>query len=466
MGWMTPLRSRNFIPNTISRCCRAAPGPSAVVLDYLETLPQVDMKHVGMFGYSRDGKMATIASAMDERIAAVIAGSTGVGGVLPWRLSGERNSGEGIETTTRQFPDVVCAATAFFLRTRRSAADRWQSAGGDDRAALGADRIRVKRRGVQLMGQRAGLPFRAAKPTSCWASRSGSGILRVPGFHGANDQEACLDWLDIQFGRSTRTWTNNLLFPWDFDKWRANSKETRGFEPLSARKRSRRRSALTSTAAWEKKAAEIRKSVQWMLGDEPPMMPPGAGRGWARRPGPERGARGAGGAANPGQVTPDLVNWVIQRGGNQFGWLEPQKSQTRSRSVNFRLQRAGRSLLSGRHSGKRETARGDLAAWLQLSARLHVGLSQRSASDSGAGSGRLCGAGFRSERLRQPHERSRALLRSLSALVADGPHGGRCARRHRRSGEGAAWSIRRRSICSAIPSAERSASTRPRWIRA
>jgi len=43
-------------------------------------------------------------------------------------------------------------------------------------------------------------------------------------------------------------------------------------------------------------------------------------------------ARGGG---NPGQTTPDLVNWVIQRGGNSFGWLEPQKSQTSSRSLNF-----------------------------------------------------------------------------------------------------------------------------------
>ena len=34
-------------------------------------------------------------------------------------------------------------------------------------------------------------------------------------------------------------------------------------------------------------------------------------------------------------MTPDLVNWVIQRGGNQFGWLEPQKSQTTSRSLSF-----------------------------------------------------------------------------------------------------------------------------------
>ncbi len=60
---------------------------AGLVLDYLETLPQVDKKHIAIFGYSRDGKMVTIAGAMDERIAAVIAGSTGVGGVLPWRAS-------------------------------------------------------------------------------------------------------------------------------------------------------------------------------------------------------------------------------------------------------------------------------------------------------------------------------------------------------------------------------------------
>ena len=42
------------------------------------------------------------------------------------------------------------------------------------------------------------------------------GLLRVPGFHGANDQEACLDWLDIQFGRSTRTWTQQFAVPVEF----------------------------------------------------------------------------------------------------------------------------------------------------------------------------------------------------------------------------------------------------------
>ena len=77
---------------------------ASLVVDYLETLPQVDTKRIAINGYSRDGKMATIAAAMDERIAALIAASTGVGGVLPCRSAGERGFGEGIESTTRSFP--------------------------------------------------------------------------------------------------------------------------------------------------------------------------------------------------------------------------------------------------------------------------------------------------------------------------------------------------------------------------
>jgi pimeloyl-ACP methyl ester carboxylesterase len=99
--------------------------------------------------------------------------------------------------------------------------------------------------------------------------------------------------------------------------------------------------AVHAPADWEKKAAGIRKSVEWMLGDEPAMMPAGAGRGFGGRggrgsPGPAgRGAAPAAARGNPGQTTPDLVAWVIQRGGNSFGWLEPQKSKTASRPVTF-----------------------------------------------------------------------------------------------------------------------------------
>ena len=311
---------------------------AGMVLDYLETLPQVDMKHVGMFGYSRDGKMATIATAIDERIAALIAGSTGVGGILPWRLSGERNAGEGIETTTRQFPTWFVPRLRFFSgREDRLPVD------GNLLVAMIAPRAVLMEYGlndeVSNSWGSEQTYHSALKAYKLLGQPDRLGLLRVPGFHGANDQEACLDWLDIQFGRSTRTWTNNLLFPWSFDTWREKSKET---VDLNRYPRHSSNDILTGSIAsvsdWEKRAAGIRSSVEWALGDEPPRMPPGAGRGaLGGRGAPGRGGlvAGRGATGNPGQVTPDLVNWVIQRGGNQFGWLEPQKSQTTSRSISF-----------------------------------------------------------------------------------------------------------------------------------
>jgi hypothetical protein len=98
------------------------------------------------------------------------------------------------------------------------------------------------------------------------------GTLRVPGFHGANDQEACLDWLDIQFGRSPAEWSNNLIFQWDWDKWRANSKEAVDLNRYPRRAANDILSTpahpITTTADWESKADEIRKSVAWALGDD------------------------------------------------------------------------------------------------------------------------------------------------------------------------------------------------------
>ena len=102
-----------------------------------------------------------------------------------------------------------------------------------------------------------------------------------------------------------------------------------------------------------RRPTDIRKSVEWMLGDEPAMMPPAAGRGG--RGGRAHGsgaatAPGARGVGNPGQTLPDLVAWVIQRGGNSFGWLEPQKSQTVSRSVSFGYNVRGDLYLSRRNT--------------------------------------------------------------------------------------------------------------------
>jgi hypothetical protein len=65
-------------------------------LDYLETDPTVDAKHVGIEGVSRYGKAALITMAFEPRFAMVLVGSSGEGGAKPHR----RNFGEAVENLT------------------------------------------------------------------------------------------------------------------------------------------------------------------------------------------------------------------------------------------------------------------------------------------------------------------------------------------------------------------------------
>ena len=65
-------------------------------LDYLETDPAVDAKHVGVEGVSRYGKAALVTMAFDQRFAMVLVGSSGKGGATPLR----RSYGEAVENLT------------------------------------------------------------------------------------------------------------------------------------------------------------------------------------------------------------------------------------------------------------------------------------------------------------------------------------------------------------------------------
>jgi len=328
---------------------------AGMVVDYLATLPEVDMRHIALFGYSRDGKMAAYGAALDDRISAVIPASTGVGGVVPWRQAGERNSGESIETTTRSFPTWFIPRLRFFSgREDRLPID------GNLLIAWIAPRAVLIEYGLNdevsnTWGDEQAY-YSALKVYKLLGHPERLGLLRVPGFHGSNDQEACIDWLDIQFGRSTRVWDNHFLFPWSLDKWRANSNETLDLTKYPRQAANAILSGVSSISDWAAKADGIRKSITWMLGDEPAMMPPAAGRGGfplggrggsglalggrggsgtGRGAAPAVAGRGAVTNSNPGQLVPDLVQWVIQRGGTSFGWLQPQASQTASKSITF-----------------------------------------------------------------------------------------------------------------------------------
>lgn len=309
---------------------------ASVVLDYLETVPQVEAKQIALYGYSRDGKMATMAAAFDERIAALIAGSTGVGGLLPWRLSGEREGGESIETTTRMFPTWLAPQVRFF-------------AGREDRLPVDANLFLalIAPRPVLIEwgyndevanGWALEQAVLSVDKLHHWLGQPNNvGLLSLPGFHGGNDPEACIDWLDIQFNRSSRTWTNEFVFPWSFEDWRERTGERFDLAQFPERSASTR---VSSLAEWEPRAAALRRSVQWMLGEAPPSLPtsgrrapPPGGRVRPLPPGPTVIAQGRTG--NPGQLVPDVPAWVISRGGQEFGWLEPEKNHVESRRIRF-----------------------------------------------------------------------------------------------------------------------------------
>jgi dienelactone hydrolase len=314
---------------------------ASLVVDYLETLPQSDMKHVAIFGYSRDGKMAAIAGAFDPRITAVIAGSTGVGGVLPFRASGETGFGEGIETTTRAFPTWFAMQLRFFSgREDRLPVD------GNLIAALIAPRSLLMEWGhndqVSSTWGNEQTYYTALKVYKLLGAPNAVSTFRLPGFHGANDEEADLDWLDQQFGRSNQKWTNSLIFPWDWEAWRklsGDSVDLTKYPRQSADNilKSSAGTTISTVADWQAKVADLRKSVEWMMGTQPAKLapadqaPPFAFPGRGRGPAPSASNY----IPNPMQVTPDIPAWVVGTGGKSFGWSDPQKSATATRRIVF-----------------------------------------------------------------------------------------------------------------------------------
>jgi hypothetical protein len=75
---------------------RAWAWGAARALDYLETEPMVDARHVGIEGVSRYGKAALVTLAFEPRFAMALVGSSGEGGAKLHR----RNFGEAVESLT------------------------------------------------------------------------------------------------------------------------------------------------------------------------------------------------------------------------------------------------------------------------------------------------------------------------------------------------------------------------------
>ena len=95
--------------------------------------------------------------------------------------------------------------------------------------------------------------------------------------------EDYLDFFDYAFKRSAHKPANRFVYDYSFEKWRQLSGEKVDPQDYPVRKldnldHDAEKGRITSTAAWEKKRADIRRNVQWALGEEPPgVTNPGPG---------------------------------------------------------------------------------------------------------------------------------------------------------------------------------------------
>lgn len=98
-GRPSPSRVQQCHPEMDGGTLAAWAWGAARVLDYLETLPELDAGKVAITGHSRMGKAALLAGALDERFALVNPNGSGCGGAGLYRIQGRGS--EDLEAITR-----------------------------------------------------------------------------------------------------------------------------------------------------------------------------------------------------------------------------------------------------------------------------------------------------------------------------------------------------------------------------
>lgn len=260
-----------------TRLMRRAYG-AFVAVDYLYTLPFVDKKKIGITGHSRNGKQSLMAAAFDERITAVVTSSAGSGAEVPWRYSSYPYDVEDIALLTVAQPAWLHPRLRFFTgRENKLPIDQ------NSFMALVAPRglmvsTATNESATNPWGAEQALKS-AGKAYRFLNAEDQIMIRYRPGLHGtsAKDIEGYVDFFDFVFKRSKVSPASNLIYDYSFNNWLALSKEKT--DPLSfPRKRiddiliQKDGKTLATQKAWEEKKESVRKHIQWLMGNEPPVV--------------------------------------------------------------------------------------------------------------------------------------------------------------------------------------------------
>lgn len=231
------------------------------VVDYLHTLPEVDKARIGIAGHSRNGKMALIAAAFDERIGAVIASSGNTGECDPWRYTTDPYANETIEQITGRFPGWFHPRLRFFAgREHKLPVDQ------NMLMAMVAPRaLLITSAYSETQGNSFGMEqgFRSVDKVYRFLNAPNKlGLSLRAGEHPttAEDIELYVDFLDIAFGRSNRSMPRTNLHPFRWEEWRKRV----SIPPVPS--------------------GDVKQRLRWVLGDEPVGVPFPAAGALGRRP--------------------------------------------------------------------------------------------------------------------------------------------------------------------------------------
>jgi pimeloyl-ACP methyl ester carboxylesterase len=244
-------------------------------VDYLCTLPEVDTSRIGITGHSRNSKQALLATAFDERIAAVVGSSGTTGECLPWRYCSLDFWGTGSIESITGGPHN----THWFHPRLRFFAGR-------------EDKLPVDQNHLMALVAPRGLMMYAAYSEhegNCFGyEQAYRSVLNVYRFLGReenvqlhlrsgehdfipNHVENYVDFFDSVFGRrhypKSETWINGYTF----QGWLNASGER--VDPLQYPRRSLKDFVPRDPASWSARKEEIRKEILWALGEEPQGLP-------------------------------------------------------------------------------------------------------------------------------------------------------------------------------------------------
>jgi cephalosporin-C deacetylase-like acetyl esterase len=257
-----------------TRLMRRAYGASRAI-DYLYTLPVVDKEKIGITGHSRNGKLSLMAAAFDERITACIPSSGGTGAEVPWRYNSTNYDIEDITMLSTAVPAWLHPRLRFFI-------GREHKLPVDQNLFMAL----IAPRGLMLstaINEGASNPWgieqayhETRKVYKFLGNENNLAIRSRYGLHSvaARDMEDYIDFFDYVFKRSDQKPQNKLFYNYSFDAWRELSGENINPQDFPARnlddlQRDAQNGKIASVETWEKKKSDIRKNIQWGLGEEP-----------------------------------------------------------------------------------------------------------------------------------------------------------------------------------------------------